>query len=107
MAEVDQSYPASLDWRDYGVIAFIKNQAWCGCCYAFATMEAVQSLYQIKTGPASSPYTVLNLSEQQIVDCSQAYGNQGCNGGLMTYTMNYMNNYPIELEATYPYTAYQ
>lgn len=107
MAEVEQSYPASLDWRDYGVIAFIKNQGSCGCCYAFSTMEAVQALYHIKHGAASSPYTVINLSEQQIVDCSYGYGNQACNGGLMSYTMNYMNNYPIELEGTYPYRAYQ
>lgn len=88
---VDQSsYPASLDWRDKGVIAFMKNQASCGSCYAFNTLESIQALYHLKKGGVSNPADILNLSEQQIVDCSTSFGNQGCNGGLMSNTYNYL-----------------
>lgn len=64
-AEVDQStYPSSLDWRTKNVVAPIKNQASCGSCYAFSTLEALQSYYHLKKGAASSPSAVINLSEQ-------------------------------------------
>ena len=70
-----QTYPTSVDWRTKtGIVAPIKNQGSCGSCYSFASMEALQSLYHIKKGPFANG-TVLNLAEQQIVDCSGSYGN--------------------------------
>jgi C1A family cysteine protease len=106
-AEVDeqQTYPTSVDWRTKnGILAPIKNQGSCGSCYSFASMEALQSLYHIKKG-AFTNGTVINLSEQQVVDCSAAYGNQGCNGGLMEYVYNYLKAAPIELEQDYVYAG--
>jgi C1A family cysteine protease len=68
--ESTQTYPASFDWRNHtGIVAPIKNQGSCGSCYAFASMEALQSAYHIKKGPFTNG-TVLNLAEQQVVDCS-------------------------------------
>lgn len=67
--------PDALDWRDRGAVSDIKDQgADCGSCYAFAAIGALESQYFLKTGK------LLNLSEQEIVDCST--GNVGCNGGL-------------------------
>jgi cathepsin H len=44
------------------------------------------------------------LSEQQIVDCGQAFNNHGCDGGLPSQAFEYIRyNKGIELEKEYPY----
>ena len=44
-----------------------------------------------------------DLSEQQIIDCTANYNNQGCNGGYRFYSMNYIQDYGLVTEDVYPY----
>ena len=71
------SINGDIDWVAAGKVTPVKNQASCGSCWAFSATAAHESAIMIKTG---SP---VSLSEQQLVDCSRSYGNQGCNGGWM------------------------
>ena len=74
------------DWRGVkGAITSVKDQGFCGSCYAFAAVAAVESTYMIVRGSYFP-----NLSEQQIVDCSGYLGNLGCSGGYRDRSLNYV-----------------
>lgn len=67
--------PASKDWRNTGTLTPVKNQGQCGSCWAFSTIETLESREQL----AGQKLTV--LSEQQLVDCDKV--DHGCQGGIM------------------------
>ncbi|KAI4296910.1 hypothetical protein L6164_036829 [Bauhinia variegata] len=88
--------PDSVDWRDKGAVTQIRNQEKCGSCWAFATVAAVEGIYQIKTG------NLIPLSEQQLLDCDTQ--NNGCLGGLMDKGYEYIiQNNGIASRDDYPY----
>jgi len=93
------SYPESVDWISKGAVTPVKDQGQCGSCWSFSTTGAMEGAYAIKNGK------LLSFSEQQLVDCSYAYGNHGCNGGMMQNAFSYIHSDGLTTEEAYPYTA--
>ena len=72
-------HPESQDWREKGVVSPVKNQGNCGSCWTFSTTGALEAAYALEFG------SILSLSEQQLIDCAQAFDNHGCSGGLPSH----------------------
>jgi C1A family cysteine protease len=87
-----------VDWAAAGKVSVIKDQGQCGSSWAFGATGAIESAYMIKG-------TNILVSEQEIMDCSTDYGNQGCNGGYMSAALKFVKERKVHEEKDYPYLA--
>jgi len=92
--------PTTYDWCAAKVITPVKDQGECGSCWAFSAMETIESYHALKSG------SLVSLSAEQIVDCDNGNGDEGCDGGWPSTAYGYVKSAGgIESEESYPYTA--
>jgi cathepsin L len=62
-----------MNWVTQGAVTKVKDEGSCGSGYAIGAIEPYESAHYILYKE------LLTFSVQQIVDCSNAFGNKGCN----------------------------
>ena len=89
---------ANADWT--GTLTTpVKDQAYCGSCWAFSATEQLESDSMRMLG------TNYILGPQQIVSCDPV--SYGCSGGWPTWAFDYvMSAGGQEQESSYPYTSF-
>jgi C1A family cysteine protease len=94
----------SVDWT--GVLTTsVKNQGYCGSCWAFSATEQIES-DSIRAGYLSTEDA---LSPQQIVSCDKGAdaGAMGCDGGWTWSAYDYVEKTGgLVSNATLPYVSY-
>jgi len=93
-----QELPDSFEWNTQGAVTPVKDQAQCGSCWAFSATEAIEAQWFL------SKKSLPVLSPQQIVDCDQGNGDEGCNGGDTPTAYAYVIKAGgLDSETAYPY----
>lgn len=105
--------PAAVDWREHGVITPVKNQGYCGSCWAFAATEQTESYWALAHGARQ----LTTLATQQIVSCADVYGavpwswlaplnGSGCFGGFVKSGYEHVARFGLIVsEAAFPYVS--
>lgn len=89
----------NFNWATEGAVTPVRNQGGCACCYAFASTGALEGQIFRKHN------YLIKLSDQQLVDCSDSYGNAGCQYGSPINAYKYIKDNGIAAGVTYPFRA--
>ena len=102
VVKFDRPVDATLGLVDWSgkLTTPVKDQGYCGSCWAFSATEQIESDAMRTLGVS---YV---LSPEQITQCDST--SSGCNGGWTEHAYNYVTRAGgIETNAAYPYTSYQ
>ncbi|KAL7551679.1 hypothetical protein ACHAWF_017188 [Thalassiosira exigua] len=80
--------PESFDWRDHlvGSVGPIKDQGFCGSCWAFSLISSLESHWRITHGES------VTLPEQFVNDCAWSDSTHACDGGDSGYAAKALIN---------------
>ncbi|KAJ8921567.1 hypothetical protein NQ315_010472 [Exocentrus adspersus] len=87
--------PESVNWVQKGAVTPVKSQEQCGSCWSFSAVGSLEGAYAVATGQ------LVSFSEQNLIDCDTV--DAGCDGGVMQYAFDFVQQNGIERQDDYPY----
>ncbi|XP_071477039.1 digestive cysteine proteinase 2-like [Diadema antillarum] len=95
-----EDVPDSIDWNILGAVSPVKDQAICGSCWSFGAAEAIEGGYFVKNKER------IRVSQQMLMDCTWAMGNNGCDGGEEWRAYEWLKKNKVGFEAEEDYGPY-
>jgi C1A family cysteine protease len=89
-----------FSWRDK--LAPVRNQEFCGSCWAFSVIGAYEGSQSLQNGQA------LDLAEQQLVNCVPPHplsNGDNCRGNMPATALDWMSGNGAPFEPAMPYKA--
>lgn len=99
--EVASQWPVDTtwDWKIHGAVGHVKNQGFCGSCWAHSAIAAIEGKMAIQH------QELFQLSAQQLLDCFRPL-EYGCRGGsFLDVLRNYTTNHAILTEKRLPFVG--
>jgi C1A family cysteine protease len=97
---IPSSTNPQFSWRDK--ITPVRHQGYCGSCWAFATISAVESSHALLNNE------LVDLSEQQLVNCvppASVTRGDNCQGNWPATALDWLQGNGDPTETTMPYTS--
>jgi len=103
--DVVSALPDEVDWRTEGVITKVRDQGFCGSCWAFASSSVMASYAVIN----NRSHELLEISPQHLVSCVpnplKCGGTGGCQGSIEALAFTYASLFGVVTEDDYPYAS--
>jgi C1A family cysteine protease len=88
---------SAFDWRDFGKVTPVRNQAQCGSCWTFAVTAATESFALVEDKAEEG----VDLAEQFLLECTSG---SDCGGGYLERAMDVVvEKQGMPNENAYPY----
>lgn len=94
-----ESLPSIVDWTLKRKVSPVKSQEKCSGCYVFSAIAALEAAILIRFNRS------MIFSEQEIIECTKGFKNNGCAGGQPGFVYDYIKINGVNLSTNYKYTG--
>ncbi|PIC14490.1 hypothetical protein B9Z55_026784 [Caenorhabditis nigoni] len=88
LIQLPTSFDSRVRWPNCNSIKLIRDQTYCGSCWAFAAAEIISDRICIQSNGTQQPI----ISPEDILSCCGTSCNNGCQGGYPIEAMKYWMN---------------
>ena len=103
VASSNDTVPNEMDWREHGAVGPVRDQGYCGSCWAFSAVGAIEGAEYVTNGKRMGLKSPVGLSVEQMVECQETA--HACYGGWNDKAITWVQEVGgIATEEAYPYT---